>query len=164
MTELPRTCGDCALCCKLGEIPDFKPFNQWCRFCSTHAHCDIYDSRPAPCREFFCHYLKSDLNEDWFPKNCGMVISTYSGPNRLTVSVDPETPETWRQQPYLAQIIHWSNQGAVTVMVGERAFAVYPDAIEDLGEITDGYIIEINEIVTPHGTSYRSQRVPKPAP
>jgi hypothetical protein len=149
------------MCCKLGEIPDFKPFNQWCQYCSTRHGCDIYPNRPQPCRDFFCHYLLSDLGEEWRPLTCGMVVSTYSGPQRLTVSVDPERPALWNASPYLEQIMHWATQGAVTVMVGHHAHAVYPDRVEDLGEIDEEFALVITEQVTPAGTRYLSRRLPR---
>lgn len=157
-----RSCDGCALCCKLGEIPDFKPYNAWCQFCSTHQGCDAYDARPAPCRDFYCHYLTSDLGEEWRPSTCGMVVSVHAGePSRLTVSVDPDRPERWREEPYLAQIMHWSRQGAVTIMVGDAAYAAYPDRIEPLGTIDDAHTILITEQQTAQGTRYLATRVRK---
>lgn len=159
-----RICGDCALCCKLGEIPGLKPYNAWCRFCSTQAGCDAYDARPQPCRDFYCHYLTSDLSEDWRPRTCGMVVSAYANPPRLTVSVDPDMPPRWRDSPYLEQIQHWAHHGAVTVMEGLMAYAAYPDRIEPLGEITDDYQLVIIEEDTTRGRRYRTERVARGAP
>ncbi len=154
-----RQCGDCAMCCHLGEIVDFKPYNQWCQFCSTHQGCDIYQTRPQLCRDFFCHYLLSDIGEEWRPLTCHMVVSTYTEPTRLNISVDPAFPDIWRQEPYLAQIIHWSNFGAVTVMVGEYAFAAYPDRIDALGEMTADHTLLIIEQETRAGLRYQVKRV-----
>lgn len=156
-----RQCGTCALCCKLGEIPDFKPFNQWCQFCSTRQGCDIYADRPQLCRDFFCHYLQSDLPEHWNPLTCHMIVSVYEGPLRMTVSVDPDYPLIWREPLYLEQIQHWAAQGAVTVMVGTRTFAAYPGHVEDLGELTAAHQLIITEIETAQGLRYRSEIHPR---
>lgn len=156
----PRQCGDCALCCHLGEIPQVKAYNTWCQHCSTHQRCDIYDTRPAPCRAFYCHYLLSDIGEEWYPRDCGMVVSAYGAPARLTISVDPARPDIWRQAPYLPQLHHWARQGAVTVMVGLEAYAVYPERIEALGALDDAHTLVITELETTQGLRYRITRVP----
>lgn len=151
-----RSCGDCALCCHLGEIPGFKPFNQWCQHCSTHAGCDIYATRPQPCRDFHCHYLLSDLPDSWFPKDCGFIVSTYASPPRVTVSVDPDRPVGWQASPYIEQLMHWAQVGAVNVQLGPRVFAVYPEGIEELGELDGTTELTILEQQTPQGLRYRS--------
>lgn len=156
-----RSCDGCAMCCKLGEIPQVKPFNQWCTHCSTHQRCDIYATRPAPCRQFYCHYLLSDVDEAWAPNQCGMVVSTYEHPSRLTISVDPDRPARWREQPYLPQIQHWANFGAVTIMEGLHAYAAYPDRIDDLGVLDVGEELIILEQETTRGLRYRIERAPR---
>lgn len=156
-----RSCGDCALCCHLGEIPRFKPFNQWCAHCSSHAGCDIYETRPRPCRDFHCHYLLSDLGQEWFPKECGFIVSTYAAPPRVMISVDPATPDNWRATPYIEQLRHWSQAGAVQVQVGSRTYAVHGERIDDLGEDTPDSVLVILEERTVHGMRYRTQRRPR---
>lgn len=156
-----RSCGDCALCCHLGEIPGFKPFNQWCVHCPSHARCDIYPSRPQPCRDFHCHYLLSDLPDAWFPNHCGFIVATYDAPPRVLVSVDPERPARWHHSPYIEQLAHWSTQGAVQVQVGPRTYAVYATGIEDLGEDTADSELVILEQRTPEGVRYRTVRQPR---
>lgn len=154
-----RECGDCALCCKLGEIPDFKPYNRWCTHCSTRARCDIYPTRPQPCRDFHCHYVLSDLPPHWAPMACGMVVDAKEGPPlRLTILVDPDRPPRWQEPLYLAQIQHWAMAGAVTLMVGDMAYAAYPDGIEPLGELTPAHTLVITEIETTNGLRYRIAR------
>jgi hypothetical protein len=166
-SEIPgRQCGDCAMCCHLGEIPGFKPYNQWCQYCSSQRGCDIYETRPQACRTFFCHYLISDLGEEWAPPTCGMVVAGQDNPPRLTILVDPERPDIWREAPYFSQIRFWSQHGAVTVMIGDQAYAVTPQRIEDLGLLTPEYTIEITEQETISGMRYETKRVlaTKPVP
>lgn len=165
MTVAPipqRSCGDCAMCCHLGEIVDFKPFNQWCTHCSSHQRCDIYESRPQLCRDFHCHYLLSDLSEAWFPRDCGFIVATYANPPRLLIAADPARPASWRQSPFIEQLHHWAQQGAVQVRVEDRTFAVYPDTIEDLGVETPDSVVVILEKETTMGRRYRAARVPRP--
>ena len=161
-TPIPqRSCGDCALCCHLGEIPDVKAFNAWCRHCSTHQGCDIYPSRPSPCRDFHCHYLLSDLGQEWYPRDCGFIVATYQNPPRVTILADADAPQRWRESPYLEQIRHWAHQGAVTVQVAARTYAVSPHGIDDLGEDSDTTMIVILEQETTAGMRYRAIRAPR---
>lgn len=152
---LTRTCGDCAMCCHLGEIPGVKPYNQWCQHCSTHQGCDIYPSRPNPCRSFHCHYLRSELGPEWKPNRCGMVIATNAHPARMTVQVDPNMPALWQEGPYLPQLMAWAAERFVSVVIGEQTYAVYPNRIEDLGLIGEGYTVELTEYETASGDVFR---------
>ncbi len=153
-----RNCDGCAQCCKLGEIPDFKPYNQWCRHCPTHDGCAIHATRPTLCRDFFCHYLRTPLEEHWRPDRCGMVIATYAGPARMTVQIDPDMPPHWQGAPYLPQLMQWAQEQFVSVVIGEQTYAIYPDRIEDLGIIGDGYTVEITEYETASGAIIRHAR------
>lgn len=159
-----RSCGDCAMCCHLGEIPDFKPFNEWCKYCTDHHSCGIYPSRPQPCRDFNCHWLLSDVSDDWYPAKCGFIVSTYSNPPRLIVAVDPETPDSWRQPPFIDQIHHWAHQGAVMVRIGEHVYGVTPNTIEDLGRDSDDTVIMVLEQETLRGVRYVAKRRQRGAP
>jgi hypothetical protein len=158
-----KSCNDCAMCCKLGAIPDVKEYNVWCQHCSTKSACDIWDSRPQICSDYFCHFMLSDLGEAWRPSKCRLMISTYNnsdGPS-MTISVDPSRPDAWRKEPFFANIVHWSSQCRVTVQIGYHTFAVFPDHIDDLGEITDEYQIMTIIEQTPTGPRQRAMRVLK---
>jgi hypothetical protein len=73
-----RACGTCTVCCyalpvdtpELQKLPGVV-----CGNC-TGRGCRIYDSRPAPCRGFYCGWrLLPDLDEDWRPDRCGVLIT-----------------------------------------------------------------------------------------
>jgi hypothetical protein len=150
------------MCCYLGEIADFKPYNQWCMYCSTQKRCDAYEARPAPCRSFRCHYLTGDLDEQWRPNRCGLVVSAHPQEKRITILVDPNQPLRWQESPHLEQIVAWSRSSAVTVMVGHRAFAVTPQRIEDLGEVApDETILTHEEMLKSGATRFVSLRTKK---
>lgn len=146
------------MCCYLGEIIDFKPYNQWCTHCSTRRRCDAYDSRPSACRQFFCAYIQSDLGEEWYPPRSHMVVSLHLNPKRMTVLVDPETPLVWQEAHYFQQLQAWAHHHPVTVMVDQHAFAVYPQRVEDLGEVSEGKRIEITETETTSGIRYHMRK------
>lgn len=164
MTNSPTTrqCGDCALCCHLGEIVGFKPYNQWCTHCSTHQRCDIYESRPTLCRTFHCQYLLGTLGDHWYPLTSHMIVSLHTAHSRMTVLVDPEAPLIWREAPYLAELQSWASAHPVSVMVERRVFAVYPNHIEDLGELAADERIEITETTVGSTLHFSQKRVSNP--
>ena len=82
MNETPtlvagRECGECAACCKVPEIDELllrKPAEILCPNSTSHG-CKIYDSRPAPCRAFYCNWrMDSQLHDDWRPDRSGVLI------------------------------------------------------------------------------------------
>ena len=153
-----RTCGTCALCCKIPTIPELnKPYNTWCTYCSDHTHCGIYETRPQRCRDFNCYFLGSTLGEEWRPSICHMVITTL--PDRQLVMVDPAHPEVWRGEPYITTLRHWATQIMVYAMVGPLTYAVFPDHTDALGEVTDDHQILITEEMTLHGPRKKAVRV-----
>ena len=155
-----RTCGDCAMCCKLLEIPELdKPYNQWCTHCTGYASCGIYETRPQRCRDYNCYFLASTLGEEWRPSKCRMIVSTF--PDRLLVMVDPARADAWRKEPYLTTIRHWATQIMVYVKVSNTTYAVFPDHTDDLGEVTDEHQILITEEMTPTGPRRKATRVAK---
>ena len=158
-----RSCEGCAMCCKLGTIEEVgKPDGQWCKHCSTRVKCDIYETRPFVCRDYYCAYMLSDLSEDWRPtKSKLMVSSMYDG--SIYVMVDPSRPDAWKQAPYHSLIVKWSEQRRVLVFVGLKATAVYPTHVEELGMIDEKYALRVIEETTPSGTVRRTVRVPKSA-
>jgi len=118
-----RTCGDCAMCCKIPIIPELdKPFNQWCRHCTNHKNCSIYEARPQRCRDFFCHFMLSDLDEAWRPSKSRMVITNHA--DHVLVMVDPARPDAWRKDPYITNLRHWATQTQVHVLVGTTTYIV----------------------------------------
>lgn len=69
-----RDCGDCMVCCIVPTIddPDIqKKPGMHCRHCATG--CTIYDSRPKPCRDFYCAWrMLPALGPDWRPDLSGV--------------------------------------------------------------------------------------------
>ena len=156
----PRACGDCALCCKLFEIPPLnKPYNTWCSHCSSHARCDIYATRPAMCRDFQCYFTRSDLGEAWRPNRSGFIITVQSG--ILVIAVDPAHPDSWRQPEYFPTISHWATQISVHVLLNGETWVVFPDHIDHLGVVDDDHMIMTLTELTPNGPRKRAETVHK---
>ncbi len=155
-----RTCGECALCCKIPVIPELnKPYNTWCTHCIDKTSCSIHQSRPQRCRDFNCYFLGSALGEEWRPSKCRMILAAH--PDRMVIMVDPARPDAWRKEPYYGFILNWAAQTTVYAMVGSKTYAVFPDHIDDLGEVTDEHQILITEEITPNGPRRCAQRVAK---
>ncbi len=154
-----RNCGDCAMCCKLGEIKEVgKPDGKWCQHCTTRRHCDIYDTRPTVCRTYYCFFMLSDLPEEWRPSTSRFMVSQMQN-NLVYISVDPARPDAWKKEPYHARIRHWSAKARVVVLVGLHALAIYPDRVDDLGMMDEGYFLTTVDENTPTGIFKRTIKI-----
>ena len=104
-------CGSCTLCCKLLEIPALeKPEGQWCSHCAIGVGCKIYESRPAPCRDFACLWLESQsekhpLPADLRPDRCKMVLTFTPDRKDVLGYCDPASPDAWKGALRLLQVI-----------------------------------------------------------
>jgi hypothetical protein len=140
-----RTCGTCAMCCKVFAIPELdKGVQQWCRHVVQGQGCGIHPTRPETCRRFFCHWLRNPhLGPEWQPNRARFLIYTEAGGRRMVVAPDAGAPTAWRREPYYAQFKRWAAAGAssnhqILVFNGKRATAVLPDRDQDLGVVEVG--------------------------
>ncbi|MFM9936538.1 MAG: hypothetical protein ACKVOL_10130 [Novosphingobium sp.] len=73
-----RECGGCTICCIEPAIAGHgldKPAGVACRNCSAGG-CAIYETRPPPCREFFCVWRRAAfVGEAWRPDLSGVMIA-----------------------------------------------------------------------------------------
>ena len=97
----PR-CGDCTVCCHIAGFTgdysftdkyneaekfglQFDPMQTCNKLCDTG--CSIQENKPRICSEFFCEYVKQDLDDQYYPKDCGFMA---------TVNVHDENyPDAW---------------------------------------------------------------------
>jgi hypothetical protein len=79
-----RECGKCTVCCKVLTIDDpqlQKLPGVMCPNCKTGSGCKIYDTRPDPCRGFFCGWRHlRDLDDKWRPDKSGVMIRFQGAP------------------------------------------------------------------------------------
>ncbi len=77
-----RECGECQACCIVTAIdkPEIqKMANSPCRH-SLCGGCDIYESRPPVCREYYCGWRRMDLFPDsWRPDRSGLFFELEAG-------------------------------------------------------------------------------------
>jgi hypothetical protein len=73
-----RACGTCTVCCYALPIdaPEIQKLpGVVCENC-TGRGCRIYESRPTPCRKFFCGWwLLPQLDDEWRPDRSGVLIT-----------------------------------------------------------------------------------------
>lgn len=114
-------CGECRVCCttfpftgeaiwadQYNEVPHFQEkydliysTGQACnQLCSTG--CSIQHDKPKICKEFWCDYLKYELPEKFYPKNCGFASYIYDKtigqPPELWIIID-ELPDVNKNYP-----------------------------------------------------------------
>lgn len=138
-----RSCGDCAMCCKLPEIAEMdKKAGDWCRMCSTRQSCDDWDKRPQQCRSFFCHWMENPgLGEEWRPSKARFMIMGKDGGRTMLVVVDPDRPDAWKKQPYLNHFMQWSEKFKLVINVGEKQMILHGNHVHTLdaqGNVTGG--------------------------
>ncbi|MES2984017.1 MAG: hypothetical protein V4735_02385 [Pseudomonadota bacterium] len=161
-----RSCGDCALCCKILEIKALdKPRDVWCSHCSTRQKCDIYLDRPQTCRNYNCGYMTQPwIGEEWYPRNARMMISFGADGQHMFVQVDPTRADAWRREPYLSQLRQWARLNnprgqQVIVSLNGRYIVVFPDREVDLGPIGDDETVTFTVTQTPTGPVTQAQKV-----
>jgi len=139
-----RECGQCTVCCRVPAIdhPNLqKPPGVTCPNCKIGG-CKIYETRPEPCRGFFCgwRYLP-DLKQDWRPDKNGILIRFQPAPRGY-------------QQPSAFQFLVFGGGDVVTpvftgylaTLIGRRV-AVFlalrgPDGFSDVSVLLNEYAAE----------------------
>ena len=104
--------------------------------------CGIYETRPAECRTFFCHWMvEKGLGPDWKPERSKLILVTSEG-GHMTSFVDPGSPAAWRKPPYFDTLRRWAHEGAratptriISVRIGTRGIVILPDREIDIGVI-----------------------------
>lgn len=134
-----RSCGSCALCCKVYDVPAVPmTAGTWCRHCQPGRGCRIYDDRPQQCRDFLCLWITQDfLGPEWKPERSRFVLTMDGASKLLYAQVDPGAPQAWRKEPYLSQFRRWAEAGnrPVIVFVGKSATAVTARGETALGQL-----------------------------
>ncbi|MEA2930939.1 MAG: hypothetical protein QOG38_3367 [Hyphomicrobiales bacterium] len=138
-----RECGTCMMCCKVQAIDELgKPPGVWCRHVTRGVGCGIYETRPAECRRYYCHWMvDAKLPDAWKPDRAKFTLTVGAGGN-VTAFVDPGLPGAWRQAPYYETFKRWAAEGlrarpvrVVMVRIGTRGMVVLPDREVDIGTV-----------------------------
>ncbi|HEY4942194.1 MAG TPA: hypothetical protein VII56_12275 [Rhizomicrobium sp.] len=142
-TDTPvHACGECTMCCKVMAVDELaKPAGRWCGHCDIAKGCKIYESRPGECRTFDCVWrFDAALGPEWRPDTAHFVMAYEIGGKRLTLRVDPQRPDAWKQPPYYARLKQMARQAMPRgqyVMVASlgRAIVILPERDIDLGTV-----------------------------
>jgi hypothetical protein len=132
MSTETKSCGDCAMCCLLLEVPAaHTSADVWCRHVIKSKGCAIYQDRPDACRAFRCLWLDTDaLGDEWKPNRAKFLLRTEG--TRLCIDMHPDHPENWRKERFYSVILHWAqaawtNEGSVLVVARNQAIAIFPE-------------------------------------
>jgi hypothetical protein len=157
-----RSCGSCSMCCKLMTIDELaKPDGQWCSHAKPGKGCGIHASRPFVCRHFHCHWMMTPgLGPEWKPDVAKFLIAVRNNGARVTLHVDPGSPQAWRRDPYYRILKQWAVKAAaqtprmhqIDVMIGGKLIVILPDRDVEFGVVREGEKIDIELTKRPDGT------------
>jgi hypothetical protein len=153
------TCGNCTFCCKTMSVAELdKPAHEWCKFrrptnkrSLIAGGCDIYNDRPASCRNFICYYLATQSSPDpkvrmpeaFRPDNSRCMIVKQE-PHAVIVFCSPSEPLAFQRQPMWDVLKMRAIQAKVYSISGKRAFEILaPHAGAEFRELPpDEFIID----------------------
>jgi hypothetical protein len=114
-----KPCGECALCCKLLDVPGIAAAGQWCKHCkpkTASGCCMIYDDRPEVCLGFNC-FWRAEEWPDWLrPDRCKVLFEALPGVETILISVDPSRPDAWKEKKILRVIEKLRKKGRPLVL------------------------------------------------
>ncbi len=158
LTPTGRQCDGCTMCCKLLAVKDLdKPRAVWCEHCAIGKGCTIYEARPEACRNYYCAYMtRATIAEHWRPEHSGMVIVWGLERGRVSIHVDPERPNVWREEPYRSDIDLWMaiwppDVLQIVIYFGLNVRALLPDREIDLGMLPEEDWIVTEMVPSPNG-------------
>jgi hypothetical protein len=136
-----------------------KPQNVWCRHLKMGQGCGIYETRPEPCREFYCRWMEDPrLGPEWKP-NKSKIVLAHLAEHQLSVYVDPGAVGAWRKEPYLSGLmamakIGLGNNAILKIIDQGRVFVLLPNRIVELGAMGPDDTIVLKKTSGPGGPAY----------
>lgn len=114
-----KPCNECALCCKLIEVPCLAKAGNWCPHCnpgSKDGCCTIHDNRPKACLGFNC-FWRAESWPDWLrPDRCKVIFEALPGVKTILISVEPSMPDAWKKKEVLEVIEKLRKKGRPLVL------------------------------------------------
>jgi hypothetical protein len=118
-----KTCGSCTACCRVVPVPEVGTAQyQTCPHLRQPPDfavgCSIYEHRPASCRNWSCVWLSSDMEADYRPDRCGVIVD----PTPDVIRIDgaevpamqfwalPRHADAWQRDPAQALVLAALNQ------------------------------------------------------
>ncbi len=153
-----RSCEGCTVCCKALEVVTLKkPRQKWCPDCAIGAGCNIYETRPDECRNFYCGWMiDATIPDHWAPKHSRMVLAYNARQNQVMVHVDSGRPDAWRQEPFFADLQNMARNAArhqrmFLLRAGADVWALLPQGAKNLGRVRDDQVALGMRQDTPRG-------------
>ena len=114
-----KECGECALCCKLLEVPGLAAGGQWCPHCVPGLKtgcCTIHHDRPEFCSGWHC-FWRAESWPDWLrPDRCKVIFEALPGVITILISVEPSSPDAWKKKGILEVIEKLRRKGRPLVV------------------------------------------------
>jgi hypothetical protein len=160
---LGKSCGTCSLCCKVFDIPaiEGKTAGKWCDHCTPGSGCGIWPSRPAMCREYFCHWHRdASLGPEWRPDVARFLINNEADGVWLSIVTDPGKPNAWRREPYhsklrrLAATLIAGGKHGLMLIDGNKKYVVLPDREVLIGRRDTHAHVQVSPVQGPTGLRY----------
>ena len=124
-------CDGCTQCCKVMKIEEIgKGYNEWCKHCDKGVGCGVYESRPQPCRDYRCLWLKSvEEGKSWpdrmRPDISKVVVNLQPDDKGVVFHVDPDRPDAWTSDDFKKLAYGLAGMGMSTVVViGNKQFRI----------------------------------------
>ena len=102
-----KECGNCALCCKLLNVPGVCDQGTQCRYADTTRNggaCRIYNGRPKVCSGYNCFWRAESWPESLRPDRCNVIFEALPGVKTVLVSVEPSQPDAWKKNEIMKVI------------------------------------------------------------
>ena len=129
MASIPgKSCGTCAMCCKVLEIEHFKkPAGDWCAHCLKTGGCGIYKKRPQVCREFECLWLSErEIGPMFKPDRIATLFMIDADTDDYLAVCDPSDPMAWRDPFVFKFLVAKAKEGhTVLAKAGLKAWRIY---------------------------------------
>lgn len=124
--DAPRSCGECSLCCKILAIPEVdSPAGTYCRHAKKGCGCQIYQTRPEPCRVFECLWLKGLVPLAFKPNAIHAVMTTTVDGNNYVIHEDPGYPGVGRRElERFIQLATLDSTHYVVIVTGDKRVAI----------------------------------------
>lgn len=140
-----KECGQCALCCKLIDVPGLAGANKWCPNCKPKAGgCQIYDSRPDVCLGFDCFWRAESWPDKLRPDRCKVIFEALPGVETILMSVEPSMPDAWKKPDILKVISILKNKGRPLVVKTKNDSKVFipegwtrQDVAKEINQVID---------------------------
>jgi hypothetical protein len=108
-----RECGECSVCCYVGEVSELTPAYSDCPYLVSGEHrCGIYDEpdKPNVCTTFECAWLRGIGDEYHRPDKIGAMFSlnkTPRGAIGYCIETEPDAITTTARDMALAFVAAW---------------------------------------------------------